>query len=208
MKENFENSYEQINFIKNPREEILFKNIEDKTVRCRNKSNSIKNKYTNIRNNNLCKKLDTSEKNSNLDLLSKDKNVQVVKKSEIIISNKDSIFNSSKKIKIKNFIENEILNSYKKEKNKKLYYRESFYSNLENSNENEKLQMLIETPKLCDKKRYRNTTSAKPKGLYDDIYMKTSSTLNQTPIISYDQNSKKNHIEMDKRIVKNLQYKY
>jgi hypothetical protein len=68
----------------------------------------------------------------------------------------------------------------------------------------------METPKLCDKKRKRNTTNNKVKQNTDDIYFKTNSTMNQTPNLGKESNYlKRKFLDFDSNnIVKNLQANY
>lgn len=125
-----------------------------------------------------------------------------------ILSNKNlSIFNldncTSITDKKENINEENIINSGSNKKT--INKRNSIIENYD-SFKKEKIQKITETPKLCEKKRYRNTTTAKTKIPNEDIYIKTNSTMNQTPILHNDENNKKKMIEVDRRIVKNLKY--
>ncbi len=188
-----------------------------------------KNKKNDSRNKNDFKSLNKTKRiskkskknpndnhNQNMDFYSSVLNKKYFEKVGSMISSKNSSFNnisdsaiSFKDSSIEHNTEGEnniFLSSNKKTKNDKFIILDSA-SNINDSNKNNQMQKITETPKLCEKKRYRNTTSSKVRTLNEDVYIKTNSTLNQTPILNQEKNKKK-IIDVDGRIVKNLQYKY
>jgi len=107
-------------------------------------------------------------------------------------------------------LENEIGNNKFHSNSKKTYSRLNSLINdskLNDSHKKKSMLKLTETPKLCEKKRYRNTTSKK-RILNEDMYIKSNSTMNQTPIVNNENYFKKSFLDADDKIVKNLQSKY
>jgi hypothetical protein len=173
---------------------------------------NINNQNTRVNRNTMKNAID--DQNQRLDFYSSVLKKEIIKKVGSIISKKNSAskyisnnFNSLKD-QFENMSEEENnINSRSNRKNlNDKYFIQEKVSNFNDSNKKEQISKITETPKLCEKKRYRNTTTAKVKILNEDIYIKTNSTMNQTPILNNDKNTKKKLIEVDRRIVKNLKY--
>lgn len=98
--------------------------------------------------------------------------------------------------------------SSKKRKSVKKNYDSNKKNSTDLNNKLEKIEAFMETPKLCEKKRNRFYASAKSNIPNEDFYIKSNSTMYQTPIINSECNTKKKRIEVDKKIVKNLQSNY
>jgi len=177
-------------------------------------TNGININNQNIRVNRNSKKNNIDDQNQSLDFYSSVLKKEIIKKVGSIISQKNSAskyisnnFNSLKD-QFENISEEDNnFNSRSNRKNLNDKYRiQEKVSNFNDSNKNELISKITLTPKLCEKKRFRNTTTSKVKILNEDIYIKTNSTMNQTPILNNDKYTKKKLIEEDRRIVKNLKY--
>ena len=66
----------------------------------------------------------------------------------------------------------------------------------------------FQTPKFSGHKKNRDNNSSKTSNFNDDIYTKTNSTLNQTPLINAEELKRRKPMQIDNTIIKNLQSEY
>jgi len=171
-----------------------------------------------IEKENKKEKINNKEKNSKI--------FSLLPSQEYILNSTGSIVKKEDKYFNINYNKyEEYINSISSKKGRKNYdnlnSHEIFISNTNNNSEiynskensNKKIgsiQKIMETPKLCEKKRKRNTTNIKSSLNSEDVHIKTNSTMNQTPNLVKENNRlKKKLFDFDSNnIVKNLQANY